>query len=867
MSNLKQQIGRNIYIACTPFLLCMLSNTSYASTYDVGTGKAYQTLNDLVNAGVLTNGDTVQLYNDDNSFVGQSFAYTSLTVQSGSGAMVELSQAQGSKPARGGIFSFTPSTVTLSLKDIQISNSTAQGNDGFISNGWGGAVYATTNLTMTDTDNVVFNNNSAIGGNGNAGNSGAGGAIYASQLNLTHANNLTFEGNQAIGGNANGLNASNSGIGGAIYIGFLGFDMTGASNIIFKNNIAQGGYADDNANADKSGLGGAIALLSPTTIAGASFFYNQATTTNTGDMSSGLGGAIYNAGPSLTLLTTAGNDIIFSGNTHNPGASGVKPNSIYFGNVSSIALNTAFTVNTESNSTVRMLDPMASQADGTTGKNGTRLLSNINLTINKNGTGTWVLGGHNNMGSATVWNINEGTLFLSQTDNSPVYINLRHATTASFTVAAGANVLMVPMATPHVISGANITFNAGSNVGINQGGAFSYFELPAGAEAPLLSLRARDSLTNNSTILNPDGSFSSGFYDYHYGLYWRQNNSLSQDLVAFIESKIYNPEVGGSSSTTAPSGIATQNAIGRMLSERLFWNFECFDNCRDTVLPATYTEDNSCNQGQCNNSHNVWAKPTYSYTTQSSGSDYTIKTPGIAVGIDNCFNQKFFLGAALFGTWPEYRSRDADIDARSLNLAIYGGTLLPGKVELGLMAAYGHTWYDQTRRVYSEHYYSDYSSDNLNLGINLGRRFQLDERWMLRPFIAYEYMQLDVNSYQEGTDTYALKVDSHKENYHFLRVGTDLTWSNTRNAYITGKIYYAGLYGDNEPLTNASFVMDTDGTTYRSYGDKLDRDSLGLGISGVWRIKKDIDLAANYNFEVGQNSHTHYGSISFIYNF
>ncbi|MFD1260228.1 autotransporter family protein [Entomomonas asaccharolytica] len=902
------KLSKNIaYLLFFPIAYSLLTSQAKATTYDVGIGETYSTLKELSDAGVLANGDIVVVHNNDSSFAGETLSVSSLTLVSSDGTRIILSEAATSTPpAKGGLIYFTNNSVTLNIADIQVQNSTAQGVNNNVSSGLGGAIYANNDLSMANADDIMLNNNTALGGDNGAnsglggaiyayytldlknsnnisfvnnkaiaGNptsstttgSGHGGAIYASLINLTGANDITFSGNQAQGGDAGTLNAPNSGIGGAIYAGFFGIDMTGASNVVFSNNIAKGGSASTGGNADKSGLGGAISTLGPSVISGSSFINNQATTSNIGDMSSGLGGAIYNSGPSLTLQATAGNDITFSGNTHNQGGMGVTANSIYFGNVSSSALSTTFNVDVADGALVTMYDPLASQADDLITKSGSTL-SNVNLTINKTGAGKWILGGHNDMASATTWNINQGTLYLELVNNKPVHIDLSNNNTATFNAAAGSTILFSPSAQAHLISGLDIALNAGSNVGMGQGGAFSYFELPAGADAPLLSLRADNSLTNDSNILNPDGTFSSGVYDYTYGLYWRENDPLSHDLVATIKSKTYNSELGGSSSTTGPTGIASQSSLGSMLTTRLHWNFECLDDCRDT----TYTDGKTAN---CNSvcsqpsekSANVWFRPTYSYTNQTNGTGFHINTPGFALGIDNCFDRNFFLGFGLFGTLPEFRSKYADIDAQTINAAVYGGTLLPGKIELGLMAGLGHTWYDQKRKVRGYHYNSDYESNNWNLGINLGRRFKLNESWTLRPFTAYEYMSLNVQSYKEKQGVYSLKVKSHRENFHFLKTGVDLTWSNNRDLDITGKVYHSGFYGDTKANTHVTFVSDPNATRYNSYGDKLDNNALGLGIGSAYKVNKDFTIEANYNFEKGKHSYTHYANLNFVYKF
>lgn len=902
-NKLNLEIAKLLFL---PLTFSLLASQAQAVTHEVGEGKNYPSLRELNDLGVLTDGDIISLYQNDNSFIGETLSLTDITIMSADGSMITLTQSTNTPPpVFGGLISFSANNVNLNIENIQIMNSSVQGTVADTGHGIGGAVRAEGNLTINNANNINFINNTARGGeNGsNSGLGGAiythntlnlssannmlftgnkaisgdststvpstgsimfaaqGGAIYASNLNLTNASNITFSDNQAIGGN--GINVVYSGHGGAIYVS-AGIDMTNASNILFSNNIAKGGTASTNGKADVSGLGGAIFIMgglsTPSVISGATFLNNQATTDNDGDMTSGLGGAIYNGGTDLTLLATAGNNITFTGNTHNPGNTGVKANSIYFGNTTPSAVTTTFTADVEDGAYLIMLDPMASQQDNMLGKAGTRV-GNVDLTINKTGDGTWILGGHSEMASATTWNINQGTLYLTAINNAPVHIDLSHDTTAAFNVASGSNILLSLTDTAHLISGLDIAFNAGSNVGVEQGGSFRYFELAHGSENPLLSLRAQNSLNNDSAILNPSGSFTSGVYDYTYDLYWRENDPTSEDLIARITSKTYNQELGGSSATTAPTAIASLNAMGRSLFEQLHWSFKCLDDCTDNTNCNT-----SCSQSNDKTS-NLWLKPTYAHSSQNNGSDFTINAPGFAMGLDNCFDNNYFAGVGIFANSPNYRSRDANIDAQNINIAGYAGTLLPGKIELGVMAGGGHTWYDQKRKAAGISHKSKYQSTNLNVATSLAKNFKLNDTWALAPFTSYEYLHLNVQGYKEKLATHSLKAKSHKENLHLTRTGSDLTWTDQKDLTISGKVYHAGLYGNNRAKTKVNFVADANATKYRSRGDKLTKNALGMGVSSAYNLNKNLQLAANYNLEKGKRSRVHHGSLNLVYNF
>ncbi|MCC8190091.1 MAG: autotransporter outer membrane beta-barrel domain-containing protein, partial [Planctomycetes bacterium] len=474
----------------------------------------------------------------------------------------------------------------------------------------------------------------------------------------------------------------------------------------------------------------------------------------------------------------------------------------------------------------------------------------------KTGLGTWILAGHNDMQIATTWTASQVTLYLEALNGAGAHIDLSHDSTASFTVASGASLLVNPADTAHLISARDIEFATGSLVGIGDGGYFSYQDLPNSGQTALLSLRASDSLTNNSTIVNPDGSFVSGFFEYsYYGLEWDVIDGLSEDLVAWIATRSYVPEVGASGATTAPIAIAAQDVVGRTLGNRRRAAFGLLSGCPEVCadLPPECAPEAS--------GLRVWAAGLYEYTDTTGGS-YLVRTPGLAVGMELANHQTMFAGLAIIGARPEYRGQHTRVDADTLDAALYGGVLLPGRIEAGAHLAIGRAWYDQKRSVYGEHYAGEYHANTWSAGADLARRFMLDDTWNIRPFAAYRYMGLHGQGYSEhNPGAYALKFDSRTEHLHFVRSGLDLGWLCRERGEIAASAYYAGFYGNTEASVGARFIQDPTGSRHVSQGDKVDRHLFGLGLSGSYRLRDNLDVYGAYNFEMGKETRSHYGNV------
>lgn len=398
-----------------------------------------------------------------------------------------------------------------------------------------------------------------------------GGAVYVNGTLNGGINNSVFKDNQAgaLGGAVgaliiqDGVNASlfinnqSDQRGGALSVNVL---TGGINNSVFESNLSIGA-----ADTEKAGLGGGVFLRDTVEIGGGRFLNNTATTSNIGDMTSGRGGAIffdayYDDDSSLKLVANeAGNPQVFSGNTHNPGGLGTTANSIYFGTTSLYTnreqTRLDFTIDTAEGAQVTMLDPLASQPDNLTDSSGNEFTM-LTVDIIKNGPGTWLLGGHNDMQAKGDWLIKEGVLqFAGTADgmNRPVHIDLKHSD-ASFTLAGDAT-LLIPLETDrHLISANKIILADGSYVDIVNDTNYGHVAEVLHEDYVVLTL-AGANIANQSKTGN--GVLKIGIYDYNYDLYWNGN-----DLVLnHSEIAVYNPERAADAAITALGIMAFYNPV------------------------------------------------------------------------------------------------------------------------------------------------------------------------------------------------------------------------------------------------------------------------------------------------------------------
>ncbi len=471
---------------------------------------------------------------------------------------------------------------------ITFTNFRHHGRDNIKEEGWGGAFYAANGLVLNSSNPLVFFGNLAKGGDSSGGStshsSGQGGAFCVDgRLEAGGAGPFLFFGNTALAGTAGTAGSvENSGQGGAIYAEKGMYLMSGSwvftgnlaqgadgqslkseaydsgyggalnstcelilaprGNYAFIGNRAMGGKASLSGDCDASGQGGAVYCVDNMEIHNGVFLLNMAGTTNSGDMSSGVGGGVYHEAfgndYTITLKANRDNPIFFAGNTHNPGGKGAVLNSFYFGNTTDEGTShTTFVVDCESGATAVLLDPIAGQPEGTAGKKPADKIMDVAVSVHKVGPGLWILGGDNRMAGPTDWRVEAGTLRLTRDAfGGTSRIALTSKLAADFTVAKSAVLEVTPWEEPATVTASSIELAAGSAVRL----ADAPYQAVLRTDSPVVLLRL-EALAGkpavNAQLPETSGTISVGGKKYAYrDLAWKTDGNKAELSCVFTEA-------------------------------------------------------------------------------------------------------------------------------------------------------------------------------------------------------------------------------------------------------------------------------------------------------------------------------------------
>ena len=186
--------------------------------------------------------------------------------------------------------------------------------------------------------------------------------------------------------------------------------------------------------------------------------------------------------------------------------------------------------------------------------------------------------------------------------------------------------------------------------------------------------------------------------------------------------------------------------------------------------------------------------------------------------------------------------------------------------------AYGWTDYDQTRRVQNpgtlglERYTADYDSQTFFAGLGLGRTFDLNSGFWLRPGASYDYIHASIDGFDEGTGALALDIDDYNLDLHRLKAGLEAGWESESGFTASAEAYYLGLYGDREAKTDGHLTADPV-NGFEVIGNGLDENSLGLGAKLALPVGPNWELGVGYDFLVGSDATTHQGSATVTFRF
>ena len=242
-----------------------------------------------------------------------NFVLRNLTLANGlTNGGVRFVNGEYGEPSYGGaIYAAGNLTVDQCIFSNNVAHSVENYTEGPASqplSGLGGAIYNTGTLTIS---NSVFANNSAIGGNfygtsqDAVGGGGFGGAICNIGGNVYLAN-VAFSSNSVAGGYGTGavFDFCGDGDGGAVYSS--GGTLI-ASNVIVVSNTAQGGQGPSSSLGGFAGYGGggAFYLTGTTATILNSTFSNNITTGGAGESSEeGQGGCVYSTGNAVVMRCT-----------------------------------------------------------------------------------------------------------------------------------------------------------------------------------------------------------------------------------------------------------------------------------------------------------------------------------------------------------------------------------------------------------------------------------------------------------------------------------------------------------------------------------------------------------------------------------
>ena len=459
---------------------------------------------------------------------------------------------------------------------------------------------------------------------------------------------------------------------------------------------------------------------------------------------------------------------------------------------------------------------------------------------------------------------------------------------------------------PTTITAPDITLEAGTRIGFSPA-PFTYGSpLPAG-KAPALSLNAT-TLTNNATLLTPSASgvFAIGPWEYAYsGIEW---NTTKSALLVNIGPAVFNHERGGTDAQTAPMALFmhsqplritdnriirrfTQLQTGSLFSEsgsaasllgknqdswqQFFANGAIPDLARQQKNLQTHSRnadqvqwlalDNAGWEARTGKS-GTWVAPYYSNTSHRGKRHYNIEGTGVAFGIDHQFSEFFSLGAAVSLDYPRYHSSHTKVRAKSRAGIIYGGIVLPCRLELGFAGSLGAIDHEQDRKVLGQKYETDFTAQTFNAALSLGRQFAVSDSLVLRPALGWEHFYMTRPSHSEGAGPYALAYNSSRTRVNRLKAGFDTAWVFDRGD-ITARAYWLGIPDNANEKASAHFALDPARNAFQAPLEPLDKHSLELAASGNYQFGDATKIGLEYAIITGEKSTTHQGVLGVRFEF
>jgi outer membrane autotransporter protein len=434
----------------------------------------------------------------------------------------------------------------------------------------------------------------------------------------------------------------------------------------------------------------------------------------------------------------------------------------------------------------------------------------------------------------------------------------------SFSVMPGAALL----GTAHFDKNQHSTIQAknfdlwkGSLVDIDRSFLFGNSQLTLGNEYTIIELDhtglpLATKFANESQAWDDCQRVSVRVNDYWAELYWKDDESL---VMKVVSGPALNDEHSGSQAMDASaqaSAISTGLSQGSIMTRI---------DSRVTLAPSRQAPPSSGEFGE--RSWSVWLSPWYSYgrhKSQSGLSAFTVKTPGLTLGVDRLFRDgTAILGLAVSLARPEAKGDFIDLKAKAFSIAGYSSLSLPGNFDLSGIIGYGVYNYDQIRRSNGDSYFADYRGNSFMAALSLGRVFNLNESWSTRPYARLDFLDNTVNAYSErGAGIQAQAISKQKNEQWRTEIGADVNWESAGGVKISGRIGWShNLSSGNNSVSGHFHADQPDPAPFRFSTSPFDRNSAVFGVTASIPLSGSVDLNFHYDGSKGRRNSSHAGAL------
>ena len=748
----------------------------------------------------------------------------------------------------GGAIYSADSTVNIS------GTTTFEGNNA----AWDGGAIAAVNASMvTISGTTLFE--------GNWVDAGDGGAIFADDSTVTINGTTTFQGNNAdwCGGAISAYNTST---------------VTISGTTIFEENVAVFGGAID------------VGENSPLTINGSARFTNNvAEGYYSGGYHEGLGGAIHTEGlnnlnrATINLNPTAGNSIMFNGNTDDYGA-----NAICLGGYTTLNLNPVV------GSSIIFNDPISS--DGP---------DNI---VNKNGAGTVSFGGFSDYRGTTnvnagVFRINAGATYGvgSHTFNaaSGSRVELANGATlnGSSTFNAGSQLRFT--GSTATLSGSVITIANSDSVyyeGISKDGAsvavtvycslLSGESNPFGNKAWLNVVPTSASSSGTIYTVTPKSQYSmgvaAGYSDIGLqmltGRDEDRNTATGSDAVRWDDwyNERDRPLDADPGAFVGPTNMLNSLVLTRSIGQIVLWRQKDQSEKMGSLVPSPLV------RGQCDPcspcgkqvpSYDLWfqafAANANVWTRDTSREGYGITRNGGIVGINTELGDNTAGGIVIGFSNPYFYDSREKIDLTDVQFGLHVESQLGNNWEAAFYVGGGMQQGDAYRKAeYLGNWFNfsgDYRGNTLSATLSLSKVLRLSKRTALRPTIAIDTENAWLYQFTEDADQSEADrtvggwlPDQNLARRQFYRSYYDRTMARIGIMGQTGgdrwgfngRLFYSPqIGGPTVAATPMSLVEENHKRLYSMKALPLGREFVTIGLGGHVFLdnKRTVTLFGDYN--------------------